>query len=70
MGTHRIAQALGRMGGKARARALPPEERRRIAAQGGLSRSLSRHAARRIEHNYSYLRAAQKLRRAGRRHGL
>ena len=64
MDTRRIAQALGRLGGKARARALTPEERRRIAAQGGLSRSIARHIARRIDENFRALAAADALRRA------
>ena len=65
MDTRRIAQALGSLGGKARARALSPAERRRIASQGGLSRSLSRHAARRVADNFTYLRAVEQLRKAG-----
>ena len=64
MDTHRYAQSLGRLGGLARARKLSPGERRRIASQGGLARSLSRHAARRIEENFRYLSSASALRRA------
>ena len=64
MDTHRYAQSLGRLGGLARARRLGPDERRRIASQGGLARSLSRHAARRIEDNFRYLAAASALRRS------
>jgi hypothetical protein len=64
MDTHRYAQELGRLGGLARARKLDPAERRRIASLGGLTRSLSRHAARRIEQNFRYLAAVTDLRRA------
>lgn len=69
MEIHRIAQALGRLGGNARARALPPRERRRIAAQGGLARSLARHAARRVGENFSALKAADTLRHVAQTHG-
>ena len=68
MDTHLIAQALGRLGGNARARALPPAERRRIAAQAGLSRSIARHIARRIDENFRALAAADALRRAVQSH--
>ena len=64
MDTRRIAQALGSLGGKARARALSPAERRRIASQGGLARSLSRHAARRVQENFLTLATADTLRHA------
>jgi len=64
MDTHRYAQSLGRLGGLARARKLDPAERRRIASQGGLARSLSRHAMRRIEANFRYLSSVSSLRRA------
>jgi len=64
MEIRRIAQALGRLGGLARARAISPERRRRIAAQGGLARALSRHAARRVEANFRTLAAVDALRRA------
>jgi len=64
MDTHRYAQALGRLGGLARARKLDRAERRRIASLGGLTRSLGRHAAQRIEQNFRYLAAASDLRRA------
>ena len=66
MDTHRAAQALGRLGGLARARKLGPAERRRIASLGGLTRSLSRHAVRRIEENFRALAAIDDLRRASR----
>jgi hypothetical protein len=44
-----IARALGSKGGKALAKSLPPEERRRIAALGGRARAISIRAARRLE---------------------
>jgi len=59
-----MAQALGRLGGLARRRALPSAERRRIASQGGMARSIARHAVRRIEGNFTALSAADALRRA------
>jgi len=61
------AAALGRLGGLARARTLPRVRRREIAAAGGLARSLSRHAARRVAENFRALAAVIELRRAGRR---
>jgi hypothetical protein len=64
--TRAIAKALGRRGGRARARRLSSEERRRIAALGGAARSASLRAARRIEENFAYLQAVQALGR--RRH--
>ena len=70
MGINRSAQALGRLGGLARARALSKERRRQIASQGGLSRSLSRHASPRVEDNFKWLEAARALREAGRRLAL
>ena len=59
---HRIAQALGRRGGLARARRLSVAERSAIAALGGRARSLSHHAARRINENASYLMVMETLR--------
>jgi hypothetical protein len=53
--TSDMARALGRKGGKARARRLPPEERRRIAALGGRARAISIHAARRIAENFRFV---------------
>ena len=63
------ARILGRRGGLARARKLPAEERRRIASKGGLSKSLSRNAARRILDNFKYLEAVEALRKAKPLHG-
>ena len=70
MEINRSARLLGRLGGLARARALSKERRRQIASQGGLSRSLSRHASRRVEDNFRALAAVEALRRAGREMGL
>jgi formylglycine-generating enzyme required for sulfatase activity len=56
-----MARALGRRGGRARARRLPAEKRRQIAALGGAARRASLEAARRIAENYSYLAAAKAL---------
>ncbi len=69
MRIHQIAKALGRLGGLARARKLSPERRREIASQGGRSKALSRHAARRIRENFEYLKRVNALRKAARRHG-
>ena len=46
----------------ARARRLSAAERRAIAALGGRARSLSFHAARRINENFRYLEAVEALR--------
>jgi hypothetical protein len=59
--TRAIAKALGRRGGQARARRLSAEERRRIAALGGVARRASLEVARRIADNFSYLAAVQEL---------
>lgn len=59
--TRAIAKALGRRGGLARARRLSVEERRRIAALGGVARRASFEIARRIADNFSYLTAVQEL---------
>jgi hypothetical protein len=67
MDTHRIAQMLGRLGGKARAKKLSASERSRIASLGGLSRSISRNIERRIVTNLSYSETVTALRRAGSR---
>jgi len=64
-----IAQALGRRGGLARARKLSAERRKEIASQGGRSKALSRHAARRIRENFEYLRRVDALRKAAPPHG-
>ncbi len=68
MGIHESAQALGRLGGEARARALSRERRKQIASRGGRVKALSHHAARRIRENFRYLKAADALRRSSRIH--
>jgi len=65
MNSRQMAQALGRRGGRARARRLDPNERQRIAAMGGEARSQSLLAARRIIENLRYAGAVGEL--AGRR---
>ena len=65
MDASRIARILGRLGGLARARKLSPERRRRIASLGGLTRSLFRHAARRIRENFMYVKVIDQLRKLG-----
>ena len=67
MDTHRIAQTLGRLGGKARAKKLSANEKSRIASLGGLSRSISRNIERRILINLRYSETVTALRRAGSR---
>lgn len=56
------AAALGRLGGLARARRLPSEERRRIASLGGKARRQSRLLAERIDVNLRYAAAVRDLR--------
>jgi hypothetical protein len=57
------AQVLGRAGGRARARRVSPEERRRIASLGGQARRQSLQIAQRIVDNLRYAAAVQELRR-------
>jgi len=66
MDIHQWAQELGRRGGLARARRLVPEQRKKIASQGGRVRALTRHAARRVEENFYGWHAVQMLRKLGR----
>ena len=66
MRLHLVAQALGRLGGRARARSLPAARRKEIASLGGRAKALSRVAALRIEDNFRYLEAVEVLGRAGR----
>ena len=49
-----MAQALGRRGGRARARNLTPGERRQIAALGGVARRRSLELAQRHADNFKY----------------
>jgi hypothetical protein len=54
MNTRQMAMALGRRGGRARARNLPVAERRRIAALGGAARRQSLKLAQRHRDNFIY----------------
>ena len=54
MTSRQIAKALGRLGGRMRARRLSAGERRRIASLGGRARAASLQAARRIAENLRY----------------
>jgi len=56
-----IARALGRKGGKARAKRLSPAEKQRIASLGGRARALSIHAERRVVENLRYAEAVTAL---------
>ena len=49
-----MAQALGRRGGRARARNLTADERRQIAALGGVARRRSLELAQRHADNFKY----------------
>jgi len=60
--THEMARALGRRGGRSRARRLSAGERRRIASSGGRARSRSLRAARRVAENFRYAAAILELR--------
>lgn len=54
MTRHQMARALGSRGGRARARRLTAEERRRIAALGGAARRRSLELAQRHHDNFIY----------------
>jgi hypothetical protein len=62
MNARDIARALGRRGGRARARNLTADERRRIAALGGAARRRSLDAARRLAANLAYAAMVRELR--------
>lgn len=62
MNPREIARALGRRGGRMRARRLSVEDRRRIASLGGKARLHSLSAARRIADNLRYAAAFVELR--------
>jgi hypothetical protein len=64
MKLHQLAQALGRLGGLARARRLTAARRGESAAKGGRAKALSRVAALRIRDNFRYLEAVEALGRA------
>jgi hypothetical protein len=57
-----MARALGRRGGRARARRLAAPDRQRIASLGGQARARSFQAARRVRDNFRYLEAVDDLR--------
>jgi hypothetical protein len=57
-----VARALGRRGGRARAKRLSAAEKRRIASLGGRARLESIRAARRITDNFAYAAAVGDLR--------
>ncbi len=69
MSVRKSAQALGRLGGLARARRLSKARRREIASIGGRSKALSRVAAERIRDNFIYLKIVDALRQATLHHG-
>ena len=58
-----IARLLGSRGGRARAVRLTGDERRRIAAQGGVARRESAAAAKRIADTLRYAEAVKAMRR-------
>ena len=62
MNARDMARALGRRGGRARARNLTADERRRIAALGGAARRRSLDAARRLDANFIYAAMVRELR--------
>ena len=62
MNTRDMARALGRRGGRARARNLTADERRRIAALGGAARRRSLEAERRLAANFAYAAMVRELR--------
>lgn len=57
-----MARAMGRRGGRARAKRLPADRRREIAALGGRARQRSLLAARRITEDLRYAAAVVELR--------
>jgi hypothetical protein len=62
MKANEMARALGRRGGRARARRLSADEKTRIASLGGRARSQSIQAARRIAENFRYAAVLDALR--------
>lgn len=67
MKASRMAAALGRRGGHARARRLSATEKQQIASLGGHARRRSLAAARRIAENLRYAEAVRELRSDSRR---
>jgi hypothetical protein len=62
MNASEMARALGRKGGRARARRLSAAERKRIASTGGHARARSLRTARRIAENFRHVRVLEMLR--------
>ena len=62
MDLHEIARVMGQRGGRTRARRLPAERRREIAALGGHARRESLLVTRRIVETLRYAAAAEELR--------
>jgi hypothetical protein len=62
MNASEMAKALGRRGGRARARRLSNMDKKRIASLGGKARAQSLEAARRIATNFRYATAVTELR--------
>jgi hypothetical protein len=62
MNSREIARALGRRGGRTRAKRLSASERERIASLGGRARATSLLAARRIAANLRYAALLRGLR--------
>ena len=61
MNARDMARALGRRGGRARARNLAADERRRIAALGGAARRRSLELAQRHRDNFIYAAIVREL---------
>ena len=62
MNASEMARALGRRGGRARAKRLSVADKKRIASLGGRARLQSLKAARRIEDNFRYAAVIDDLR--------
>ncbi len=62
MSLQRYAKALGKRGGKERARRLSAQKRREIASLGAQARFESLQAAKRIEENFRYLETVRQMR--------
>jgi hypothetical protein len=62
MNASEMATALGRRGGRARAKRLSNAEKKRIASLGGKARHQSLEAARRIAENFRYAAVIGELR--------
>lgn len=56
-----MARALGRRGGRARAKRLSGDVKRQIASSGGKARAASLQAARRVLENLRYAAAVSEL---------